>query len=199
MYIFWKYLHFVSFIDNAMVLVVKVSPRWKRIYIYILQSQNHYCWWPADGVVRSGYWPSWYSLQWCHNERSSAMASQVTAVPIVCSTVDSGTDQREHQSSASLAFVRGIHRWPVKSPHKRPVMREIFPFDDAVMEQVFSQYSVSGIKGVDVIYTMPVTWFLLALHFTVDILWRMCSSGMVRSCFHKCQVHNINWYIACYY
>ena len=33
----------------------------------------------------------------------------------------SGADQRKHQSSASLAFVRGIHRWPVNSPHKRPV------------------------------------------------------------------------------
>ena len=31
---------------------------------------------------------------------------------------------RKHQSSASLAFVRGIHRWPVNSPHKGPVTRK---------------------------------------------------------------------------
>ena len=42
-------------------------------------------------------------------------------------------DQRKHQSSASLAFVRGIHRWPVNSPHKWPVTRKMFPFDDVVM------------------------------------------------------------------
>ena len=48
----------------------------------------------------------------------SAMASQITGVSIVYSTVRSGADQRTHQSFASLAFMRGIHRWPVNSPHK---------------------------------------------------------------------------------
>ena len=37
------------------------------------------------------------------------------------------------ESSASLAFVRGIHRWPVNSPHKRPVTRKTLPFDDVIM------------------------------------------------------------------
>ena len=46
------------------------------------------------------------------------MASQLTGVSIVCSTVGSGADQRKHQSSASLVFVWGIHRWPVNSPNK---------------------------------------------------------------------------------
>ena len=41
--------------------------------------------------------------------------------------------QRKHQSSASLAFVRGIHRVPVNSPHKWPVTRKMFPFDDVIM------------------------------------------------------------------
>ena len=48
----------------------------------------------------------------------STMASQMTSLTIVCSTVYSGVDERKHQSSASLAFVRGIHREPVNSPHK---------------------------------------------------------------------------------
>ena len=51
----------------------------------------------------------------------SATTSQITGVSIVCSTVGSGADQRKHQSSASLTFVRGIQRWPVNSSHKRPV------------------------------------------------------------------------------
>ena len=46
-----------------------------------------------------------------------AMASQITSRTIVDSTVYSGADQRKNQSSASLAFVRGIHRWPANSPH----------------------------------------------------------------------------------
>ena len=61
------------------------------------------------------------------------MASQITSLTIVYSAVYSGADQRKHQSSASLAFVRGIHRGPVNSPHKWPVTRKIFPFDDVIM------------------------------------------------------------------
>ena len=60
------------------------------------------------------------------------VASQITDVSIVCSTVCSGVDQRKHQSSASL-FFRGIQRWPVDSPHKGPVTRNLFPFNDAIM------------------------------------------------------------------
>ena len=61
------------------------------------------------------------------------LASQITSLAIVYSTVYSGTDQRILQSSASLAFVRGIHRGPVNSPHKWPVTRKMFPFDDVIM------------------------------------------------------------------
>ena len=61
------------------------------------------------------------------------VASQITGVSVVCSTVGSGADQRKHQNSASLAFVRGIHRWPVNSPHKGPVTRKMFPFEDVIM------------------------------------------------------------------
>ena len=63
----------------------------------------------------------------------SAMASQITSLTIVYSTVYLGTDERKHESSASLAIVRGIHRWPVNSPHERPVTRKMFPFDDVIM------------------------------------------------------------------
>ena len=63
----------------------------------------------------------------------SAMASQITSLAIVYSTVYSGADQRKHQSSVSLAFVRGIHRSPVNSPHKGPVTRKMFPFVDVIM------------------------------------------------------------------
>ena len=61
------------------------------------------------------------------------MASQITSLAIVYSIVYSDADQRKHQSSASLAFVRRIHRGPVNSPHKWPVTRKMFPFDDVIM------------------------------------------------------------------
>ena len=62
------------------------------------------------------------------------IASQITSLTIVYSIVYSDADQRKHQSSASLAFVRGIHRVPVNSPHKWPVTWKMFPFDDVIME-----------------------------------------------------------------
>ena len=58
------------------------------------------------------------------------IASQITRITIVYSTVYSDADQRKHQSSASLVFVRGIHPGPVISPHKWPVTRKMFPFDE---------------------------------------------------------------------
>ena len=68
-----------------------------------------------------------------HDVIMTAIASQITSLTIVYSIVYSDEDQRKHQSSASLAFVRGIHRGPVNSLHKWPVTRKIFPFDDIIM------------------------------------------------------------------
>ena len=64
----------------------------------------------------------------------TTIASEITSLTIVYPTFYSGADQSKHQSSASLAFVWGIHRGPVNSPHKGPVTREMFPFDDVIME-----------------------------------------------------------------
>ena len=61
------------------------------------------------------------------------IASQITSLTIVYSTVYSDADQRKLHSSASLAFVRRIHRGPVNCPHKWPVTRKIFPFDGVIM------------------------------------------------------------------
>ena len=63
------------------------------------------------------------------------IASQITSVSIVYLTVSMGTDQVKHQSSASLAFARGIHRGPVNAPHKWPLTRKMFPFDDVIIKK----------------------------------------------------------------
>ena len=74
----------------------------------------------------------------------SAIASQITNLAIVYSTVYSDADQRKHQSTASLAFVWGIHRGPVNSPHKGPVPRKIFPFGDVIMLCICMDHVVYG-------------------------------------------------------
>ena len=71
----------------------------------------------------------------------SVMASQITSLTIVYSTIHSGADQGKHQSSASLAFVWGIYRWPVNSLHKGPVTWKMFPFDDIIMWMYWAVHS----------------------------------------------------------
>ena len=67
----------------------------------------------------------------------SAVAPQITSLTTDYPAVYSCAHKKnKHQSSASLAFVRVIHRPPVNSPHKGPVTRKIFPFDDVIMQDV---------------------------------------------------------------
>ena len=76
-----------------------------------------------------------------------AMVSQITSITSIYSTVYPGADLRKHQSSASLAFVQGIHRWPVNSAHKRPVTGKMFPFDDVFMNMACEK-SVAGLPAI---------------------------------------------------
>ena len=78
-----------------------------------------------------------------------AIASQITSLASVCSAVTWGAYQRKHQSSASLAFVRGIHRRPVNSPHKGPVAQKMFPFDAVIMFQCNPILYLSQRRGIE--------------------------------------------------
>ena len=97
-------------------------------------------------IISSGHQQQGHSLQWRHNLNSrvimGVMSSQITSLTILYSTVCSGVDQRKQQSSVSLAFVRGIHRGPVNSPHKGPVTRKMFPFDDVIMFTVLDKEKI---------------------------------------------------------
>ena len=82
-------------------------------------------------------WASWYSLQWRHNERDGVSNHQ----PHDCLINPLFRHRsRKHQNSASLAYVRGIHRSPANSPHKWPVTRKMFPFHDIIMFEDFRAY-----------------------------------------------------------
>ena len=88
-------------------------------------------------------WLTLHLSVWHYDDvRMGAIASQITSLTIVYSIVYSDADQRKHQSSASLAFVRGIHRGPVNFPHKWPVTRKMFSFDDVIMEIYVFKYDL---------------------------------------------------------
>ena len=91
--------------------------------------------WPQGKSTRT------YLIKWVHNNDAimGAIASQITSLTIVCSIVYADADQRKHQRSASLAFVRRIHRRPLNSPHKLPVTQKMFPFDDVIMSHIWCQ------------------------------------------------------------
>ena len=63
---------------------------------------------------------------------------------------------KKHQSSVSLAFVRGIHQWPVNSLHKGPVTRKMFPFE--WRHHVFTLYqNIGKLKGGWIEYVPYIT------------------------------------------
>ena len=91
-----------------------------------------------DSTMRKqmAFWVKWHYS----DVTLGVMASQITSFTIVYSAVYSGVDQRKHQSSASLAFVRGIHRWPVNSPHKWPVTRKMFHLMTSLWDDYFCRF-----------------------------------------------------------
>ena len=112
-----------------------------KIYLHWIKAQIYYLWL----CISHDWHQSWHHLKPCYLQKVSqkfkhicdvimgTMASQITSLTIVHSTIHSGADQSKHQSSASLAFVLGIPRWPVNSPHKWPVTWKISSFDDVIM------------------------------------------------------------------
>ena len=111
-------------------------------------------------IINTDEW-SMRWIWWFHYNHviMGVIASQINRLTIVYSTVYSGADQRKHESSASLAFVRGIHRGPVNSPHKWPVTRKIFPFDD-----VISQIAIR-------VFCLDLQCYM-QYRFWIDLLWR---------------------------
>ena len=92
------------------------------------------CWWIRRVREYVIYWPGQQRPSHYNDVIMGGLGSRNTSLTIVYSTVYSGANQRKYQSSTSLAFVRGIHRGPVNSPHKWPVTRKMSPFDDVIMD-----------------------------------------------------------------
>ena len=116
------------------------------------------------------------------------IASQITSLTIVYSTVYSDEDQRTYQSSALLVFVREIHRRPVNVTHKWPVTQKMFPFDDVIMMTVYERQDLADIFiCVPMDYVHPCVGLLsrnlihLALfHGDVEVWKRLPHALLVR-------------------
>ena len=100
-------------------------------------------WWyvknPKCGIYICSGLSSYFPRIHYNDVIMGAIASQITSLTTVYSFVYSEIDQRKYQRSASLAFVRGIHRGPVNSPHKWPATRKMFPFDDVIMHVQYGE------------------------------------------------------------
>ena len=133
---------------------------------------------PITSILVIDTWKWWHY----NDVITGAMASQITRFMIVFSTFYSGADQRKHQSSASLALVRGIHRWPVNSLHKWPVARKMFSFDDVIIRPwgscllkvvgLFAHVWFSNFKAIQTCKNSVVKLkaFSKKMHF-IDINW----------------------------
>ena len=101
------------------------------------------------------YWNPWCPLQWHHNE-----CDDISNHWHLDSLLNHLFRHRSKKTSSStpLAFVRGIHRWPVNSPNKGPVMQKMFPFDDIIILSSVLPYGINGgqlLKNLDVCNKYP--------------------------------------------
>ena len=120
----------------------------------------------------------------------STIASQITSLTIVYSTVYSDADQRKHQSSASLASVWGIYRGPVNSQHKWPVTRKMFPFDDVIMKCYYDSFRWSGFSCVPSSHRRDSTLTMASYSFPRTLDWRHGASNSNSTVFQQLLLAN---------
>ena len=94
------------------------------------------------------------------------IASQITSLTIVYSNVYSDADRRSKKTPKIrvTGHMRGIHRGPVNSPHKWPVTRKMFPFDDVIMFRAES----GGIPSQRAFNVWVVKWTFIP-HFWISV------------------------------
>ena len=115
-------------------------------------------------------------LQWHHNERDGV--SNHRRIYCLLNRL-LRRRSKKHQSSESLAFVRGIHRWPVNSPHKGQVTWKILPFDDVIMQSI-QHYTLCHLTGVPC-YSPNIPGFLDCLCGKLErYFYRICIEMLVK-------------------
>ena len=127
----------------------------------------------APGIIGNQIKWLWFDRFHYDDVIMGAIAYEITSLTIVYSSVYSGADQSKHQSSASLAFVWGIHRGPVNSPHKWPVTRKMFPFDDVIMSLRIFFPQREGLEETTTVYLIShyVSYVVALCANIVAIVW----------------------------
>ena len=125
----WQFIEFShavkEYISTLLAFNAEVNTYQNTVWLHRIMKA---CFWKAISVTYhhpNMTYARLFTFSHYNDVIMSAIASQITSLAIVYSTAYSGANQRKHQSSTSLAFVRGIHRCPVNSPHKGPVTRKI--------------------------------------------------------------------------
>ena len=120
-------------------------------------------------TIMAGFWNFWMGRKQTLNifRHYRDVIMNAMAFRIVCSTLCSGADQRKHQSSASLAFARGIHWWPMDSHHKVPVTREMFPPDDVIMLREVGKWEIRVKEYIQTSSTIIINYPGMKLRFSV--------------------------------
>ena len=112
------------------------------------------------------------TLQWHHNGLDSVSNHQ----PHDC-LLKRLFKRRSKKTSkvkkTSLVFVRGIHRRPMSSPHKGPVTRKMFPFDDVIMITPTSLSYTYSVKCRVLSKLQPITSRLRLMNW-----WQLCHIGI---------------------
>ena len=112
---------------------------WKLKSNVAMKIEQNLIWLPIGRGHQFCQNESYYeAIAWAHynDVKMSTLASQITCLTIVYSTVYSRVDQWKYLSPVSLDFVGGIHRRPVNSPHKGSVTRKMLPLYDVIMAEV---------------------------------------------------------------
>ena len=137
---------------------------------------------------------------WMHYSHiiMGAMASHIISLTSVYSNFYSGADQRKHQSSAWLAFVREIHRWPVNSPDKWPITQKMIPFDDFI--NMFCRLSQHWVSLIFFFNIMPIYLHLNISHLNSTFIfdryllnWAVVTPHKYESNWHDQTYYFTNW------
>ena len=105
----------------------------------------------------------------------SAMESQITSLTIAYSSVYSRRRWKKTSKLRITGLVRGIDRWPVNSPHKGPVTRKVFPFEDVIMLWELEVWSMFYLSHCTVVFDRAsLYWTTLERHPTIFIKLLNC-------------------------
>ena len=146
------------------------------IYIHIYMPQSNFS---LAIMIMKASQVSHASNHHCSDVIIGAIATQITSLTVVYSTVYSSVDQRKHQSSVSLAFVWGIHQWAANSPHKWPVMRKMHPFMTSSCMHKKSDEWVSTKFGIMWLHSALKQAFFTECTDSVTVL----SIGLIFACY----------------